>query len=140
MPHEGALGRRLRSLLLAALAVGAILLGIAGMHASMAGAHHGGSHIGASMGMPEVSAPSAAPAEDLMAGSHGMGDMNGMDCLLLGLMCFVAAVAVVTLLVRITRLRAVLRPRAAAQSLRATLARLRPPVPPSLHALSISRT
>ncbi len=140
MRHERALGRRLRSLLLAALAVSAILLGIVGMHASMASTGHGVSHVSDPMGMPEVAALSAVPSGDLMTGSHGMGDMNGMDCLLLGVMCFLAAIAVVILLVHLTRLRTLLRPRASAQSLRALLAHLPPPVPPSLHALSISRT
>jgi hypothetical protein len=66
--------------------------------------------------------------------------MNLADCLLLGMVCFLTAVAVLLVAVVIGRLRSLLRPRAAAHALLTAVGRLRPPEPPSLLVLSISRT
>lgn len=130
-----------RAAVLAVLALLAVLLSMATMHASMVNEPGAGAHVQASassgMAMPAAAVSQVAAA----AGSdHAMRDMNLADCLLLGMVCFLTAVAVLLGAVIIGRLRALLRPRAADRFLLATLGRLRPFDPPSLEALSISRT
>lgn len=130
----------MRLVLLAVLALSSILLSMAAMHASMIEAHDSSSHLSApatSMVMP------AATAVQVVVGigsDQGMGDMTMPDCLLLGMLCFLSATAVLLLVLVFARLRSILRPRIFAQSLEAVLGRLRPPEPPSLLVLSISRT
>ena len=69
---------------------------------------------------------------------HGMGGMAAMDCLLLGMMCLFG-VGAVLLLILAGKLRSLLR-RLLAVRARTAVASLRPPDPPSLLVLSISRT
>lgn len=126
--------------LLAIVALSALLLSIVAMHASMAQAHDmATSERTTSAAATQMTLP--ASAMDASPGSHhAMGDMNLADCLLLGMICFLTAVAVLILAVLTGRMRSLLRPRVAAQSPAQTLRRLRPPEPPSLLDLSISRT
>lgn len=133
--------RGVRIALLAVVALAAVLLSMAAMHASMVAGHGSDGHAHAldatSMAMP---AAMAGTADSAPSSSHTMGDMNLADCLLLGMVCFLTAVAVLLLTVVVGNLRSLLRPRALAQSLLAPIGRLRPPRPPSLLVLSISRT
>jgi len=132
--------------LLAIVVLAALLLSMAAMHASMVNGHRSGGHLPATAS--QVMAMPAAAASQADAGattSHAMGDMNLADCLLLGMVCFLTAAAVLLIAVVIGRLRSLLRPRAAAlsllaHSLRAAAGRLRLPETPSLLVLSISRT
>lgn len=114
---------------------------MAAMHASMVAGHGSSGHAHASDSAALVMPATITGTADHGASSdHAMGDMNLADCLLLGMVCFLTAVAVLLLAVVIGNLRSLLRPRALAQSLLAPLGRLRPPRPPSLLVLSISRT
>lgn len=127
--------------LLAVVALAAVFLSMAAMHASMVAGHGPSGHdhpaIPTTMAMP---AAAASPADSGTSSDHALGDMNLADCLLLGMVCFLSAVAVLLLAVVIGNLRSLLRPRALAQSLLAPLGPFRPPRPPSLFVLSISRT
>lgn len=132
--------RGVRVALLATIALSALLLSIAAMHASMVRAHGPVGHQHA------VSAEASAMASpDVpMAGTPGsdgpMGDMDLADCLLMGMACLLAAAAVLILGLLTDRMRSVLRPRVSAQALGAVLRRFQPLRPPSLLTLSISRT
>jgi hypothetical protein len=131
----------IRVALLAVVALAALLLSMAAMHASMV--HERGAGGDMHSVTSSVTAMPTASADQADAGAssnHAMGDMNLADCLLLGMVCFLTAVAVLLVAVVIGRLRALLRPRDAAHVLLTTLGRLRPPEPPSLFVLSISRT
>lgn len=135
-------GRRgARAALLAVVALAALLLSMAAMHASMVNGHNSSQHLHASAS-PVMAMPAAMTTQvDAGASSdHAMGDMNLADCLLLGMVCFLTAAAVLLIAVAIGRLRVMLRPRAAAQAFLTAACRLRPPEPPSLLVLSISRT
>lgn len=134
--------------LAAVLAVAALLMVLAGMHASMV---QGSTTGAASMTMPAPHGNIAASHGDipaslpLVAGAtasapHPAGDMGMLDCLLLGMLCVLAVVALVAAVVLLAMLRRLLRPRVAARSLRSALAHLRVPDPPTPLLLSISRT
>jgi hypothetical protein len=135
-------GRRgARAALLAVVALAALLLSMAAMHASMVNGHDPRQHGHASVST--VTAMPAAMATLVDAGAssdHAMGDMNLADCVLLGMVCFLTAAAMLLVAVVIGRLRVMLRPRAAAHAFLTVAGRLRPPEPPSLLVLSISRT
>jgi hypothetical protein len=133
---------RARLLVFAVLSLGILLFGIVAMHAQMAshdtrpGDTMSVSATGAHAGKTEAAATMSA-VMDVM--QHGMGGMAAMDCLVLGMMCLFGALAVMLLLALTARLRALLRRRLA---VRAQVVRgwARPPEPPSLLLLSISRT
>lgn len=135
--------RGVRVVLFAVVALASVLLSMAAMHASMIQApgaermSHASASASSVMAEPGAmgSVAAATPSSD-----HAMGDMNLADCLLLGMVCFLTAAAVLLLALVIGVLRSLLRPRALAQSLLVVLGRLRPPEPPSLFVLSISRT
>lgn len=132
--------RRLRAVILAVVALSAVLLGVAAMHASTVQHDPAGAPQQATMTVPMTT---AAVGERMDAGAssdRAMGDMNLADCLILGMLCFLTAAALIVWSLLIARLRGLLRPRAAARSLGRALRGLRPPEPPSLLALSISRT
>ena len=125
-----------------------LLFGIVAMHAQMAGhdASTGdlmsASVMGPDTGHTETAATvgtvmNVTAVMDVMR--HGMGDMAAMDCLVLGMMCLFGAVALLLLLALTGRLRLLLRRRLAVRAL-AAVGWLRPPEPPSLLLLSISRT
>lgn len=145
--HSSAVSRAgIRAVLLAIVVVAALLLSMAAMHASMLDAHRSGGHMQAT-GAQVMAMPAAAVTQAGVGASagHAMGNMNLADCLLLGMVCFLTAAAVLLLTVVIRRLRSLLRPCDAtylqlAHSLRTAAGRLRPPEPPSLLVLSISRT
>lgn len=133
--------RGVRAALLAVVALAALLLSMAAMHASMVNGHDSSEQLHAStsavMAMP---AATASQGDTGASSDHAMGDMNLADCLLLGMVCLLTAAAVLLVAVLLGRLRVLLRPRAAAQLLVTVAGRLRPPEPPSLLVLSISRT
>ena len=131
----------MRWALLAVVALAALLLSMAAMHASMVGDHgSGGQGHGSSMSAASTPPAMASQVDGGDSKARAMGDMHLADRLLLCMVCFLTAVAVLLLAVVIGHLRSLLRPRAAARSLAVILRRLRPPTPPSLLALSISRT
>jgi len=133
--------RGARLALLAVVALGALLLGLAAMHASMVPGHSptGHSPASASADVP-MPAAMATHIEAVASSGHAMSDMNLADCLLLGMVCLLTVAAVLLVAVVIGRLRVLLRPRAAAHSALTAAGRFRPPAPPSLLVLSISRT
>lgn len=143
--HSSAVSRGgVRAALLAIVVLAALLLSMAAMHASMVNGHRSGGHLPATASQV-MAMPAASQADAGATTSHAMGDMNLADCLLLGMVCFLTAAAVLLIAVVIGRLRSLLRPRAAAlsllaHSLRAAAGRLRLPETPSLLVLSISRT
>lgn len=151
MVHDGAVFVRLSArarrgllLLLSVLSVGVVLCGIAAMHAQLASVNTSSTtSMEASVTTPHNADNMAAGTEvvaatDAMQG--GMGGMGAMDCMLLGMMCLFGVVALL-LLVLGGRLRSLRRRRLAVRALAATVAGwLRPPAPPSLLVLSISRT
>lgn len=143
MSAAGVLTRRLRVVLLDAFVLGALLLGMAAMHSSMAGGHPGVSSADASvsdaMTMTTSSAMSAPTATGASA-DHAMSDMNLLDCLVLGMLCFLSAIAVVILTLLLGHDHQQLRPRATATAFLHAVRGLSPPRPPSLLVLSISRT
>jgi hypothetical protein len=133
--------RPVRIALLAVVALAAVLLSMAAMHASMVDGHQATGHSTSTLSIDEsMQAAMASPIADGPSSDHVMGDMSLTDCLLLGMVCFLMSVALLLLAVALGRLRSVLRPRALAQASVAVLSRLRPPDPPSLLVLSISRT
>lgn len=148
MVHHGSVSvrpsaraRRGLLLLLSVLSVGVLLCGIVAMHAQLASVNTSSStpmeaSVAALHDAGGVAAGTGvAVAMDVM--QHGMG---AMDCMLLGMMCLFGVVALL-LLVLGGRLRSLLRRRLAVRALAATVAGwLRPPAPPSLLVLSISRT
>jgi hypothetical protein len=138
MRRTGVSARSLQVALLAVVTLAALLLSMAAMHASMVEGHRAGGH--ALVGLEKMPAAMAAQVDDRGSSDHAMGDMNVADCLLVGMVCFLSAVAVLLLAFVVGRLRTLLRPRAAAQSLLGAVGRLRPPEPPSLLVLSICRT
>ncbi len=137
---------RARLLLLSVLSLGVLLFGIVAMHAHMAGddapisdtmtSSVTASHDASMAANPTVASGTAA-VMDVM--QHGMGGMSAMDCLLLGMMCLFGIVALLLLIALSARLRSLLRRRLAVRPL-AAAGWLRPPEPPSLLVLSISRT
>lgn len=132
--------RGVRVALLALVALSALLLSIAAMHASMVQQHHAAAlgSTATTSAMPMGAA--AAQMVDDPSSDHAMSGMNLADCLILGMVCFLTAVAVLLFGLLVGRVRRLLRPRAAAHSLTHVLNQLRPPEPPSLLTLSISRT
>jgi uncharacterized membrane protein YeiB len=133
---------RARLLLLSILSITALLYGIVAMHAQLADA---GSTPSTSMSATYPTAASGMESGTALAAAtdpmdHGMGGMGAMDCLSLGMMCLFGVVALL-LLVLAVRLRSQLRRRLAVRTWAAAVAGpLRPPEPPSLLVLSISRT
>jgi hypothetical protein len=139
---------RVRLLLMSVVSLGILLFGIVAMHAQMPGHRASpGDLMSASAMGPDTSHTETAATVD--AGTnvtavmdvmqHGMGGMAAMDCLVLGMMCLFGAVALLLLLALTGRLRLLLRRRLAVRAL-AAVGWLRPPEPPSLLLLSISRT
>lgn len=136
-----AAGRRgVRLALLAVVALATVLLSIAAMHASMVRGHESMSRIDHVAATSTAMANTSVVAVSTGSSDHTIGDMNLADCLLLSMVCFLMSVALFLLAVLLSRLRSVLQPRAAARAFGAWLGRLRPPDPPSLLILSISRT
>lgn len=139
----GAAGRRLPSarLLAAVLTLAALLLVLAGMHAPMAGAsamEHASTGTSSVQHGHEVS---PVPAADAVTSSpHPHGGTGMLDCLLFGVLCALAVVALVRGAILLAARRRLLRPHVAARSLRSVLAHLRVPDPPSPLLLSMSRT
>lgn len=132
---------RLRMALLAALALCALLLGVAAMHASMIDRQAVEVPTGVSASSTMVMTTSGA---DSTAGGasadHAMGEMNLLDCLVLGMLRFLSAVAVLILALLLGLDHQRLSPRATAGALVQAVRGLSPPRPPSLLVLSISRT
>ena len=129
--------QRARRALVAVMALSALLLSLAAMHAAMGSASEQADHVHvASMSM----AP--APADSQLGAATNsrtlLGGMSPTDCLLFGMVCFLMAVALLLLPVVFARLRSLLRSRDT-QRLLQVQGRLRPPRPPSLLLLSISR-
>lgn len=128
------------------LSVGVLLCGIVAMHAQLASVNTSSSTpmealVAALHDAGGVAAGAGvAVAVDVM--QHGMGGMSAMDCMLLGMMCLFGVVALLLLLLVLGgRLRSLLRRCLAVRALASTVAGwLRPPAPPSLLVLSISRT
>ncbi|MGN6446446.1 hypothetical protein [Amnibacterium sp.] len=132
--------RRVRAALLAVLVLGALLLGITAMHASMVsdGAMHGSSQMAATG--HDAQASTSATVSAFSGSSPSGGSMDLMDCLLVGMVCFLTAIGIVLLAVALTRLRSVLRSRGLTRAPAISVRALRPPDPPSLLVLSICRT
>jgi hypothetical protein len=132
--------RRVRLVLLSILSVSALLCGIVAMHAQMAGADTSSGAMPVSAmdrhAGDVISSTVLGTATDVM--QHGMGGMAAMDCLLLGMMCLFG-VGALLLLILAGKLRSLLR-RLLAIRARTAVGWLRPPDPPSLLVLSISRT
>ena len=134
-------------LLAAVLTLLAMLLVLAGMHASMVdgtamadGTMTGAAPAGMSAPVPHHGAVTATPTVVTDAFPLPSGAMGMLDCLLLGMLCVLAVAALVTGVILLTVLRRLLQLRIAARSLRSALAHLRVPDPPSPLLLSISRT
>lgn len=132
--------RGVRAALLAIIALLALVLGIVAMHASMVQGHNSANfEQTATVAAMQMTVPTSQMGAS-PSSHHAMGDMNLADCFLLGMICFLAAIAVLIIAILSGRIRSLLRPRMAEQSLAQTLRWLRPPEPPSLLDLSISRT
>ncbi|WP_375386785.1 hypothetical protein [uncultured Amnibacterium sp.] len=131
--------------LVAGLAFIAILLGVLGMHASMVGAHGVGPEHAMAIDepAPAVHASSAHAGSAHASASdppHPMGGMGDLDCLLFGMLCSLGAVALAVLGILLRRPAAALRPLALPRGRPLIAPLTRPPLPPSLDLLSISRT
>lgn len=131
---------RLRIALLAVLALCALLLGMAAMHASMVDRLAGDSTGASAVSVMTMSSSGADPDTGGASADHAMGDMDLLDCLVLGMLCFLAAVAAVILALLLGHEHQRLSPRATADALLQTVHGLASPRPPSLLVLSISRT
>lgn len=129
--------------LIAVASLGLVVFGIVAMHAQLAGASAAGSHEMAAMplaaGENAAADQAAHPGSTGMPSQGGMGGMQAMDCLLLGLACVFGVAGLLILVLLADGLTSLLRRRLLAVRL-AEVARARAPEPPSLLVLSISRT
>lgn len=129
--------KSLRLALVTVLALTALVLSLAVMHAAMVSISDAQSHEHTTA-MSMTAAQADSPAGAAVHPSTPDGGMSPMDCLLFGMVCFLMAVAVLLLAVLVVRLRSLLRSHAL-QLLVEIRGRLQPPRPPSLLELSISR-
>ena len=124
------------------LAVPAILVGLIAMHVLTTGTSHTpdshGSTVQVSMGVAEL-----APTSDLTDHAHPPADCGGTcgsEHDMLGMACILALLMTALLLIVHLTLVKCGSLRSAASTIKACVAALAPPRPPSLFVLSISRT
>lgn len=135
---SGRSGRRIA--LVAVLALVAILLGVIGMHATMVGVHDVRPRHATAMDEPALMVHAASIQPSAPDAQHPMGGMNDLDCLLFGMLCSIGGVALAMLGVLLRRPAAAARPLALPRGRPIVVSLTRPPRPPSLDLLSISRT
>jgi hypothetical protein len=150
--------RSFRLLLLASITIGALLLGLVGMHALSAAAEDPGGHGSHSQMTPSLSSNgpmSAASADSTPSATQSFSSFGSavgftgpscsgmceMNCLLLGMVCALSLlVALIGLVLSKRPSPPVSQIRRAARIPRIDASVFVLPIAPSLHALSISRT